>query len=70
MLEEILCVGTTSVTIANGDGLTVVPTTGPTIPARVRAYVRRDGGCTANGCTSTIDPTSPPGRRRLQPPNK
>ncbi len=111
MLEEILCVGTTSVTIVDRHGLTAVPTTGPTIPARIRAYVRhRDGGCTADGCTSTyrlephhilprshggshdpsnltllcwfhhhvvvhkrhytIDPESPPGRRRFIPPNK
>ncbi len=110
-LGEILCVGTTSVTLVDSDGLRVVPTTGPSIPARTRAFVRhRDGGCTADGCTSTyrlephhvlprsqggthhpdnlttlcwfhhhvvihrrhytIDPKSPPGRRRFLPPNR
>ncbi len=53
-LEEILCVGTTHVTIVGPDGLMPVPTAGTAIPPRIRDFVRhRDAGCTADGCTST-----------------
>ena len=108
-LDEILCSGDTQTTLIDIDGLKAVPTDGDRIPRRTRQYVfYRDGGCTADGCTSryrlephhmkeqhhggdhdpanlallcwfhhhvvvhqlghTIDPQSPPHRRRFHPP--
>ena len=105
-LEEILCVGTTQVSVIDQNGLTPIPTGPGPLHPRVRDYIfQRDGGCTADGCTSTyrlephhtiersrggtnhpdnltlfcwfhhhvvihrngytIDPHSPPGRRRF-----
>jgi hypothetical protein len=108
-LEEILCIGETQTTLIDPDGLKTVPTDGDRLPHRTRDYVFfRDGGCTADGCSSryrlephhiqhranggndhpdgltllcwfhhhvvvhqqlfTVDPHSPPGRRRFLPP--
>ena len=54
MLEEILCIGTNRVTLVDVDGLTPIPATGDTLHPRIRDFVMmRDGGCTADGCTST-----------------
>jgi len=58
-LEEILCSGETQTTLIDTDGLKAVPRDGDRVPQRVREYVAyRDGGCTADGCTS---------RYRLEP---
>ncbi len=58
-LEEILCVGETQTTLVTSGGLMAVPTEGDRLPNRIRDFVFfRDGGCTADGCTS---------RYRLEP---
>lgn len=108
-LEEIFCVGETQTTAITSEGLVAVPTDGDRLPNRMRDFVFfRDGGCTADGCTSrfrlephhvqqrrhqgdhdpenltllcwfhhhvvvhqegfTIDPASPPKRRRFLAP--
>ena len=108
-LEEILCVGESQTTLIEADELKAVPTSGDRLPNRTRDFVFfRDGGCTADGCTSryrlephhitprsqggshepsglallcwfhhhvvvhqlgfSIDPESPPGRRRFLAP--
>jgi hypothetical protein len=108
-LQEILCIGETQTTAVTTEGLVAVPTDGDRLPNRIRDFVFfRDGGCTADGCTSryrlephhirprsrggthepdgltllcwfhhhvvvhqqgfTIDPQSPPGRRRFLAP--
>jgi len=58
-LEEILCIGDTQTTLIDATGLKAVPTNGDRLPNRTRDFVfYRDGGCTADGCTS---------RYRLEP---
>ena len=58
-LEEILCTGETQTTIVTADGLHAVRTDGDRLPNRTRDFIFfRDGGCTADGCTS---------RYRLEP---
>ncbi len=58
-LDEIFCVGETVTTFIDVDGLKAVRTDGDRLPNRLRDYVFfRDGGCTADGCTS---------RYRLEP---
>ena len=53
-LKEILCIGTTQVSLIDRDGLTPLPTGPGPLHPRVRDYIfQRDGGCTADGCTST-----------------
>ena len=53
-LEEILCIGTTQVTLVDIDGLTPIPTAGDSPHPRIHDFIwKRDGGCTADGCTST-----------------
>ena len=108
-LEEIFCIGETQTTAITTEGLVAIPTDGDRLPNRIREFVFfRDGGCTADGCTSryrlephhvqprrhegdhepdnltllcwfhhhvvvhqegiTIDPVSPPKRRRFLAP--
>jgi hypothetical protein len=58
-LEEILCIGETQTTAITTEGLVAIPTDGDRLPNRIRDLVYfRDGGCTADGCTS---------RYRLEP---
>ena len=54
-LEEILCVGETTTTLIDRDGVYAVKTDGDRLPNRIRDYVfhRDHGMCTADGCTST-----------------
>jgi len=61
-LREIFCVGETQTTLIDVDGLKAVPTDGDRLPQRTSDFVFfRDGGCTADGCTS---------RYRLEPHHK
>lgn len=59
-LEELLCSGRIRVIVNNGDGKPVLASHATrAIPAHIRAHVlRRDGGCTIDGCSS---------RYRLEP---
>ncbi len=58
-LAEILCSGTIDITLVDDGILKAVGTGSSSLPPRTRRYVlQRDGGCTADGCTS---------RYRLEP---
>ncbi len=110
-LEEILCSGTIDITLIDNGVVKAVGVSSSALPPRTRRDVlQRDGGCTADGCTSryrlqphhivprshggtddpknlttlcwfhhhvvvhqrgyTIDPQSPPGKRRFTPPTR
>jgi hypothetical protein len=58
-LEEIICVGESHTTAITSEGLVAIRTNGDRLPNRIRDFVFfRDGGCTADGCSS---------RYRLEP---